>query len=76
MKIGIISRSFDQGGIERVIINLLPLFRRGAYTVVVFSELGKESDVMGGVSNHRRVVIGSGVDRQTHFRKGLEREKN
>ena len=75
MKIGIISRSFDQGGIERVIIRLLPLFRRGAYTVVVFSELGKESNVMGGVPNHRRVVIGSGVDRQTHFRKGLEREK-
>lgn len=75
MKLGLIKHGFTQGGIERVVIQLLPLFKKAGHDVVLFSEFSQESDVYDNVPEHKRIVVGSGVDRSEKLKKALEKEQ-
>ena len=74
MKLGLISHGFTQGGIERVVIRLLPMFKAKGYEVVVFSEYGREMDSYHNVPEHRRIVIGHGKRRSIKLAAALKSE--
>ena len=74
MKIGIVLHGFTQGGIECVVVRLLPLFKSKGYEIVVFSEYGREKDVYHNIPEHRRVVVGHGENRATRLAAALKTE--
>ena len=74
MKIGIVLHGFTQGGIECVVVRLLPLFKSKGYKIVVFSEYGREKDVYHNIPEHRRVVVGHGENRATRLAAALKTE--
>jgi glycosyltransferase involved in cell wall biosynthesis len=74
MKIGIVLHGFTQGGIECVVVRLLPLFKSKGYEIVVFSEYDREKDVYHNIPEHRRVVVGHGENRATRLAAALKTE--
>lgn len=74
MKIGIVLHGFTQGGIECVVVRLIPLFKSKGYEIVVFSEYGREKDVYHNIPEHRRVVVGHGENRATRLAAALKTE--
>lgn len=74
MKIGIVLHGFTQGGIECVVVRLLPLFKSKGYEIVIFSEYGREKDVYHNIPEHRRVVVGHGENRATRLAAALKTE--
>ena len=71
MTIGIFLNSFCEGGIERVVARLIPIFYQMGYDVVILSILGVDCDVMSDIPYHKRIVIGNGPDRGSRLAAAL-----